>query len=76
MNSNDPIYSEDIVDKAEKRTLTLEDLLNIRQSSYIKFYAIAHDCFTGSKKIFESPSYTSDNIKHGFYRYGELYVVD
>ena len=71
-----PIYSTVINDKAKKGLLTLEDLLGITQLSYIKFYIIAHDKFTGSKKVFESPSYTINNIKHGLYKYGELYVVD
>ena len=53
-----PIYSTEINDKAKKELLTLEDLLGITQLSYIKFYIIAHDKFTGSKKVFESPSYT------------------
>lgn len=71
-----PIYPEAIRQKAESRTLTLEDLLSIVPSSHMKFYIIAHDRFTGSKKIFESPSYTIDNIKHGFYKYGELSVIE
>lgn len=71
-----PIYSTEINNKAEKGLLTLEDLLGIMQLSYIKFYVIAHDRFTGSKKVFESQSYTANSIKHGLYKYGELYVVD
>lgn len=71
-----PIYSTQINNKAEKGLLTLEDLLEITPLSYIKFYVIAHDRFTGSKKVFESPSYTATNINHGLYKYGELYVVD
>lgn len=70
-----PIYPDEIKNKAEKRLLTLEDLLGIRQSAYIRFYIIAHDKFTGSKRIFESQSYTINDVKHGLYKYGELYVV-
>ncbi|MBQ2901504.1 MAG: hypothetical protein IJE49_06600 [Agathobacter sp.] len=70
-----PIYPKKIRDKAEKKQLTLEDLLTITSTSYLKFYIIAHDRFTGSKKIFESPSYTSGNVKKGLYKSGELYVV-
>lgn len=70
-----PIYSNDINSKAKKCLLTLEDLLTITPTSHIKFYIIAHDRFTGSKKVFESASYTVNNVKHGLYKYGELYVV-
>ncbi len=70
-----PIYPDEIRNKAEKRKLMLEDLLGIRQSAYIKFYIIAHDKFTGSKRIFESQSYTINDVKHGLYKYGKLYIV-
>lgn len=70
-----PIYCEEINQKAENNLLTLEDLLEITPTSYIKFYIIAHDRFTGSKKVFESSNYTINNIKHGLYKYGDLYVV-
>ena len=70
-----PIYSEDINNKARNKQLTLEDLLGIKQSSYLKFYITAHDSFTGSKKVFESNPYTIENIKHGLYKYGGLYII-
>lgn len=70
-----PIYCTEINKKAEQKLLTLEDLLEITPTSYIKFFIIAHDRFTGSKKVFESSKYTRNNIKHGLYKYGELYVV-
>ena len=70
-----PIYPKGIIHKAERRILTLEDILSITSSSHMKFYIIAHDRFTSSKKIFESSEYTINSIKHGFYKRGELYVV-
>lgn len=45
-----PIYSQEIIDKAKKRILTLEDLLGITPSAYVRFYIIAYDRFTSSKK--------------------------
>lgn len=70
-----PIYCAEINKKAEKSLLTLEDLLEITPTAYIKFHIIAHDRFTGSKKVFESSAYTKNNIKQGLYKFGELYVV-
>lgn len=70
------MYPKDINNKATKGLLTLEDLLLISPSSYIMFYIIAHDKLSGRKKIYESPSYTIENIKQGIYKHGELYIVD
>ncbi len=69
------IYPNDIIEKAKNRQLSLDDLIKIKGSSYINFYIIAHDKFTGSKKLFKSKDYTIEDIKHGLYKSGELYVV-
>lgn len=71
-----PVYSKKINRLAAQKSLTLETLLSIIPAAYMKVFIIAHDRFTGTKKIFESPEYRKENIKRGLYKKGELYVVE
>ena len=70
-----PIYPEKIRIQAKKSLITLEDILSICPNSYIKIFIIAHDSFTGNKKIFESKEYTQSDIVYGEYKIGKLTVV-
>lgn len=70
-----PIYEDAIREKADKRELTLEDLLTIKQGTYLNFYISAHDKLLGNKKMFESKPYSIEDIKFGKYKFGELCVV-
>lgn len=71
-----PIYPEYINVKAKNSQITLEDILSICPNSYIKIYIIAHDSFTGNKKIFESKKYTKNDILYGEYKIGELTIFE
>lgn len=70
-----PIYPNDIRHKAERKLLTLEDLLGITKDTYLQFYVIASDGFSSSKKVFESSKYRLNDIRKGYYKLGEMYVI-
>lgn len=59
-------YPEVIRSKAKARTLTLEDILDYYQDQvHISIYVCGTDSFTGARKMFTSPVYTSGDIIHG-----------
>jgi hypothetical protein len=49
----------------ELATLQLEDLLDIGSEADLQVFIFGYEGVTGTRKLFESPKYTIDNIKNG-----------
>lgn len=59
------IYSEDIIKKSKEESLLLEDIMSIGSETSLQIFAFGYDEFSGSRKYFESKSYTINDIKEG-----------
>ncbi len=66
------LFPPNIRDKFQNQTLQLEDLLSLGTHASIKVHALGYDSFSGSRKLFTSPSYTLDDIGDGPYEKDSL----
>ncbi|NTU49889.1 MAG: hypothetical protein HGA87_03200 [Desulfobulbaceae bacterium] len=48
--------------KCENGTLSLEDLLNLGSQATFQVFAFAYDSFSGSRRLFESPTFSIKDI--------------
>lgn len=58
-------YPEDIRKKSKEESLLLEDVMGMGSETSIQIFAFGYDEFSGSRKYFESKSYTINDIKEG-----------
>ena len=60
-------FPQDIRDKFKYESLRLEDLLELKEKdkAIIRIYLFGYDGFSGTRKVFESPSYNIDSIQPG-----------
>lgn len=63
--SQSEIYPEDIRKKAKEKSLSLEDVMSMGIETNLQIFAFGYDEFSGSRKYFESESYTINDIKEG-----------
>lgn len=57
------LLPEDVLEKVESNTLTLDDLMDINAGSYLKVRIIGSDETTGVRKLFESENYSQNDIE-------------
>jgi len=67
------LYSQEIHDKANAETLTLEDLFSLGTESSLIIWVFGYDEFSGSRKLFRSQDYKITDIKEG--RFKQLEVI-
>ena len=57
----------EVKEKVENNTLSLEELMNLGSESELILYVTGYDGISGAKKTFESKPYKISNIKNGIF---------
>jgi hypothetical protein len=58
-----PRFPEDVRDAIRNGTVTLEQLLDVGQDAYIRFYCMATDSFSGVRSLFTSKKFRTTDIR-------------
>ena len=60
-------FPNELKNKAQNKTLNLEDILSVNDTAKLTMYVLGYDRFSGTRKMFKSDPYTKDSIKEGVF---------
>lgn len=61
------IYNQAIREKAQKRTLVIDDIFQTYPNATLRIYVFGNDSITGARKMYESKEYKRGDIATGSY---------